>query len=268
MQRLFTGQALLRVPAIFWPAVRVLPTDGGVKPEQGVGLLNRKIRAERNWNTMLNKSLPCVRASKCGLQVNIHAIGDRGNRVTLDALSAANQANNPGRHRIEHSQIVAAEDFSRFSQLNLIASVQPTHATSDMYWAEERVGNERIRRAYAWQTFIQHGVPIALGSDFPVEKADPLLGFYAAVSRQDANRWPKNGWYAEQRLSREQALHGFTLGAAYAAFQENQIGSIEVGKHADFVVLSQNIMQIPIEQVLTTKILATYLNGKPIFVAE
>lgn len=209
-----------------------------------------------------------VRAASCGLQVNIHAIGDRGNQVSLDALAAASKQDNPGRHRIEHSQIVAPADFARFKSLGLIASVQPTHATSDMYWATDRVGKERIKGAYAWRTFIENGVPLALGSDFPVEKADPLLGFHAAVSRQDVKNWPAGGWYSDQALSRAEALHGFTLGAAYAAFQEDKIGSIEAGKKADFVVLSADIMTLPSEEILSAKVLATYLNGKAIYRAE
>lgn len=210
--------------------------------------------------TMLAK-----RAIECGLQVNIHAIGDRGNRVTLDVLEASIQSYNPGRHRIEHSQVIAPSDFHRFKDLGLIASVQPTHATSDMYWAEDRLGKDRIGGAYAWQRFIELGVPLALGSDFPVEKADPLLGFYAAVTRQDAKGWPAEGWYSNDRLSREQALLGFTLGAAYAAFQEEHLGSIQVGKRADFVVLSKDIMSIAPNEILTTDILATYIDGKPVF---
>ncbi|NND80883.1 MAG: amidohydrolase [Gammaproteobacteria bacterium] len=209
-----------------------------------------------------------TRAAECGLQINIHAIGDRGNRVTLDALAAASNADNPGRHRVEHAQVISAEDFARFNELDLIASVQPTHATSDMYWAEQRVGAERIKGAYAWQTFNDLGVPLALGSDFPVEKADPLLGFYAAVSRQDTKGWPEGGWYPTQTLTRQQALHGFTLGAAYAAFEEDKIGSIEAGKYADFVVLEKDIMQIPAAQIPGTKILQTWLNGAPIYSAK
>lgn len=208
-----------------------------------------------------------ARAAECGLQVNIHAIGDRGNQVTLNVLEDATNTvkQNPGRHRIEHSQVVAKADFQRFKDLNLIASVQPTHATSDMYWAQDRVGAERIKGAYAWQTFINLGIPLALGSDFPVERPDPLLGFYAAVSRQDTKGWPEDGWYSTQKLSREQALYGFTLGAAFAAFQEQQIGSLEAGKFADFVVLSQDIMEIPVADIPKTQILATYVNGKPVF---
>ena len=205
------------------------------------------------------------RAIECGLQVNIHAIGDRGNRVTLDVLEASVQSYNPGRHRIEHSQVISLSDFHRFKDLGLIASVQPTHATSDMYWAEDRLGPERIKGAYAWQRFIELGVPIALGSDFPVEKPDPLLGFYAAITRQDVKGWPEGGWYAGDRLSREQALYGFTQGAAYAAFQEEHLGSITVGKRADFVVLSNDIMSIAAKEILDTQILATYIDGKAVF---
>ena len=206
-----------------------------------------------------------TRAAKCGLQVNIHAIGDRGNQVTLNVLEAASKLDNPGRHRIEHSQIVDQGDFTRFKQLGLIASVQPTHATSDMYWAEDRVGAERIKGAYAWQRFLELGIPLALGSDFPVERPEPLEGFYAAVARQDAKGWPDTGWYPEQALSRQEALYGFTLGAAYAAFQETQLGSISVGKQADFVVLSQDIMQVPVNKLLDTEVTATYLNGQAIY---
>ena len=129
-----------------------------------------------------------TRSINCGLQVNIHAIGDRGNRVSLDVLQASQSEDNPGRHRIEHSQVIALEDLPRFKKLGLIASVQPTHATSDMYWAEDRVGEERIQGAYAWQKLTELGVPLALGSDFPVERADPLPGFHAAISRQDAKK--------------------------------------------------------------------------------
>ena len=210
--------------------------------------------------TMLAK-----RAVECGLQVNIHAIGDRGNRVTLDVLEASAQSYNPGRHRIEHSQVIALSDFHRFKDLDLIASVQPTHATSDMYWAEDRLGPDRIKGAYAWQRFVELGVPLALGSDFPVEKPDPLLGFYAAITRQDTKGWPDGGWYAGDRLSREQALYGFTQGTAYAAFQEEHLGSIATGKRADFVVLSKDIMSIPATEILTTNILATYIDGEAVF---
>ena len=207
------------------------------------------------------------RAMGCDLQVAAHAIGDRGNRVVLDALEAASEAypDNPGRHRIEHAQVVALEDLPRFKQLALIASVQPTHATSDMYWAEERVGPERIKGAYAWRKLRRLGISLALGSDFPVERVSPLLGFYAAITRQDARGWPDGGWYAGERLGRSEALHGFTLGAAFAAFQEDRVGSLEVGKHADLVILSDDIMEVPPIQILETKVLMTIVGGRIVF---
>ncbi len=205
------------------------------------------------------------RAVDCQLQVNVHAIGDRGNRVVLNAVEAAASDTNPGRHRVEHAQVIAVEDIPRFKKLGLIASMQPTHATSDMYWAEDRVGKVRIRGAYAWQRLTRFGVPLAFGSDFPVERAEPLEGFYAAITRQDAKGWPTEGWYPRERVSREQALHGFTMGAAYAAFQERQLGSLAAGKRADFVLLSDDIMTVAPEKILSTKVLATYIDGKPVF---
>ncbi len=206
-------------------------------------------------------------ALRCGFQVNTHAIGDRANRVVLDAYEAAIAAtgNTTGRHRIEHAQIVAPEDMERFAELNVIASMQPTHATSDMPWAEERVGAERIGGAYAWQTLLESGARLALGSDFPVEEVNPLLGFYAAVTRQDAEGHPEGGWHPEERLTREEALRGFTLGAAYAAFQEDDLGSIAPGKRADFVIFSEDIMQVPEEEILSAEVVATYLGGEAVY---
>jgi len=248
-----------------------LYSDGALG-SRGAALLSEYSDDPQNFGLLIESEQSLTthskRASSCGLQVNIHAIGDRGNRVTLNVLEAVNDASNPGRHRIEHSQVIALQDFQRFKDLNLIASVQPTHATSDMYWAEQRVGAERIKGAYAWQTFNDLGIPLALGSDFPVEKPHPLLGFYAAVARQDANGWPKGGWYPKEKLTREQALHGFTLGAAYSAFQEKQLGSISVGKFADFVVLSNDIMTVPEKEILHTNVLKTYINGKIVFSAS
>jgi predicted amidohydrolase YtcJ len=208
------------------------------------------------------------RAMECGLQVNTHAIGDRANRIVLDVYeqAIAEAGGGPGRHRIEHAQVVVTpDDIERFAPLGVIASMQPTHATSDMPWAQERVGPDRIRGAYAWRTFLDSGARLALGSDFPVEEVSPLLGFYAAVTRQDADGAPDDGWYPEQRLTREEALRGFTLDAAYAAFMEDSIGSLESGKRADFVVLSHDIMTVPEEEILETEVVATYLDGAPIY---
>ncbi len=210
------------------------------------------------------------RALTCGFQINTHAIGDRANRVVLDAYAEAMQATGHvvGRHRIEHAQILAPSDIARFAELNVIASVQPTHATSDMYWAEDRLGAERIEGAYAWRSILEAGGRLALGSDFPVEDVNPLEGFHAAVTRQDAEGWPEGGWQPEQRLTREEALRGFTLDAAYAAYQEDDLGSLTPGKRADFVILSQDIMQVPAGEILDTEVVATYLGGERIYRAE
>ena len=209
-------------------------------------------------------------AMACGLQVNTHAIGDRGNREVLDAYERAMEetGGGPGRHRIEHAQVVSLEDIERIARLGVIASVQPTHATSDMPWAEERVGPDRIKGAYAWRRLLDAGARLALGSDFPVERVPPLLGFHAAVTRQDADMNPAGGWYGNQALSRKEALRGFTLDAAYAGFMEDEVGSLEPGKRADFVVLSQDLMHVPPEQILSTQILATVVDGDPVYVAE
>ena len=207
-------------------------------------------------------------AMACGFQVNTHAIGDRANRVVLNAYEEAMQAlgHTAGRHRIEHAQIIHPDDIPRFRELGVIASMQPTHATSDMYWAADRLGEERLQGAYAWRSFLDYGVRIAFGSDFPVEEVNPLLGFYAAVSRQDAEGWPEGGWLPHQRPTRMEALKGFTMYAAYAAFQEDEIGSLSPGKFADFVVLSKDIMKIPTIEILEAEVLATYLGGEPIYV--
>ncbi len=208
-----------------------------------------------------------ARALECGFQINTHAIGDRANRVALDAYEHAmlQTGRTLGRHRIEHAQVLALGDIPRFAALGVIASVQPTHATSDMYWAEDRVGPERVEGAYAWRSLLDAGARLALGSDFPVEQVNPLLGFYAAVTRQDADGFPPGGWQPEQRLSREEALRGFTLDAAYAAFMEAQVGSITPGKYADFVLLSRDIMTVAPLEILETEVVATYLGGEAVY---
>jgi len=199
-------------------------------------------------------------AVDCGYQVNTHAIGDMGNRVLLDAYEAAG-VTPEGRHRDEHTQIIELSEIQRFRKMGIIASMQPTHATSDLNMAEDRLGPYRIKGGYAWKSLLEAGVPLALGSDFPVEKSDPLLGFFAAVTRQTEDLYPEGGWYPEERLTREETLYGFTKGAAYAAFQDDVLGSIESGKHADFLVLSHDIMTIPPPQILETQIAATFFAG-------
>ncbi|HAY37147.1 MAG TPA: amidohydrolase, partial [Bacteroidetes bacterium] len=204
------------------------------------------------------------RALDCGYQINTHAIGDRANRVLLEGYEAAG-ATPAGRHRDEHTQIVALEDIPRFQKLGIIASMQPTHATSDLNMAEDRLGPHRIKGGYAWRTLKDAGIPLAFGSDFPVEKSNPLDGFFASVTRQTQDLLPEGGWYPEERLTREETLAAFTKDNAFAAFQENQLGSLSPGKYADFVVLSSDIMTIPSPQILEATVVATFVGGEMIY---
>jgi len=194
----------------------------------------------------------------------VHAIGDRANTLALDILSkaAAEAMVENRRNRIEHAQILRAEDIPRFAQMGIIASMQPTHATSDMPWAERRVGRERIAGAYAWKSLLDAGAHLAFGSDFPVEDSNPLLGLYAARTRQDAKGNPPGGWLPEQKLDGEQALRGFTTGAAYASFAEDVRGMLRPGMDADFVALSVDPVDDPPRQLLTGKALLTVVAGK------
>jgi predicted amidohydrolase YtcJ len=203
----------------------------------------------------------------CGLQAGIHAIGDRANRQVLDIYQKLipGYPENPGRHRVEHAQILHLADVPRFKQLDVIAAMQPTHATSDMYWADERLGEDRLAGAYAWKSLLESGAMLAFGSDFPVERVDPMLGIYAAVSRQDAEGWPPGGWQPQERLSREAAIRAFTLDAAYAGFMEQETGSLEVGKQADFIILDRDIMQVPEKEILETRVLETWVGGKRVY---
>jgi predicted amidohydrolase YtcJ len=204
---------------------------------------------------------------RTGFQVNTHAIGDRGNRVALDAFAAALKAVPTADHRfrIEHAQHLSPDDIPRFAQLGVIPSMQASHQTSDMRWAETRVGHERIRGAYAWRSLLNTGVVIPNGSDFPVEKVNPLISFHSAVTRQDETNWPAGGWYPDQVMTREEALRSMTIWPAYAAFQEKELGSLVAGKYADFVVLDRDIMQVPVTDILATRVLATYLGGRIVY---
>jgi len=210
-----------------------------------------------------------AKAKRCGVQVATHAIGDRGNRVSLDVYAEALGAAAAGDHRwrIEHAQVLAAADLPRLAAMRVIASMQPTHATSDMPWAGDRVGPQRIVGAYAWRQLRDSGARLALGSDFPVESVDPRLGLYSAVSRADAAGKPAGGWMPQEKLTAYEALRGFTLDAAYAGFAEGELGSLAAGKRADFVVLAEDPLAVPGAALRSLLVRATYVDGKPVYEA-
>lgn len=198
-------------------------------------------------------------------QMCTHAIGDSGNRVVLNTYAKHLLPGNDMRWRIEHAQVVNPMDLQLFRDLNIIPSVQPTHATSDMYWAGERLGKDREKNAYAYrQLLIQVGW-MPLGTDFPVEDIDPLKTFYAAIARKDASGWPENGYQFENALPRTDALRGMTIWAARSNFEEQEKGSLEKGKFADFIILDKDLLKIDEKEILGTRVLSTYLNGEKIF---
>jgi len=210
----------------------------------------------------------CHLAYENNYQINTHAIGDSANRVMLHLYGKYLKGKNDRRWRIEHAQVIAPDDFKLFAEYSIVPSVQPTHATSDMYWAEDRLGNERIKYAYAYKDLLQQNGWIAAGSDFPVEEINPLFGFYAAVVRKDQNNWPKKGFEPENAISRQDALKAMTIWAAKSNFEENEKGSIEQGKFADFVVTEQDLMTAPENELFKVKVLQTYIGGKNVFTAN
>jgi predicted amidohydrolase YtcJ len=206
------------------------------------------------------------KANRMGFQVGIHAIGDLGNRLALNSYDKAQGGQpSPLRNRIEHAQIISLQDIPRFAELGVIASMQATHATSDKNMAEDRIGPERILGGYAWRRLLDSGAVIANGSDFPVELSNPFHGLYAAVTRQGRDGEPHGGWYADQALTREEALHSFTLAAAYAANQEDRLGSLEPGKWADFIVIDRDYFEIPAAEIDDIKVLQTWVSGELVF---
>lgn len=200
-----------------------------------------------------------------GFQMNTHCIGDSANRLILDIYGEILKGKNDLRWRIEHSQVVNNSDFEKFSKYSIIPSVQPTHATSDMYWAEERLGKERLAGAYAYKKLLLQNGFLSIGSDFPVESVNPLLGFYAAVSRKDLSGFPDSGFQSENALTREEALRGMTIWAAFSNFEEYEKGSIEPGKLADFILLDKDIMKIDINEVPNVKVIMTVSGGEIVF---
>lgn len=200
-----------------------------------------------------------------GFQMCTHCIGDSANRLILEIYGSILKGKNDKRWRIEHAQVVNKDDFKKFGDFSIIPSVQPTHATSDMEWAKDRLGEERVKGAYAWKEFIKNAGMIAAGSDFPVEDINPLYGFYAAVVRKDLKGNPENGYQMENAISREEALKAMTIWAAFSNFEENEKGSITPGKFADFVILDQDIMKASEKELPNIKVLYTFINGEKVF---
>lgn len=253
-----------------WIRAVKLYADGALG-SRGAALLNPY--ADDPHNNGLLVSSPdhlrdvAVRALKAGFQVATHAIGDRGNRVVLDAYEAALQAVPKADHRfrVEHAQVLSAADIPRFARLGVIPSMQGVHQASDMTWAPTRLGYARTLGAYAWRSLLNTGVVIPNGSDFPVERTNPLFSFHASVTRTNDDGWPAGGWFPAEKMTREEALRSMTLWPAFAAFQEQVMGSLSPGKYADFVILDHDIMTVPEDRILQTRVVATYLNGKPVY---
>lgn len=223
-------------------------------------------RPESKGLLQLQRSGLVARLRACrdaGFQACVHAIGDAANRLVLDVYEETLGAAARGDHRwrIEHAQVIAPDDLPRFARLGVIASVQPTHATSDMNMTELRLGAERLRGVHAWQSLLRSGARLALGSDFPVEHENPLWGMFAAIARTDHDGRPPGGWRAEEALGREQALRGFTLDAAFASFQETELGSLSPGKRADFVVLPEDPLAVDLSRLVSMRPISTWIGG-------
>ena len=247
----------------------------GALGSRGAALLEKYADADSSGfltNTEENLRPLFDTALRRGIQVQTHAIGDRGNRFVLDLYEAALKAVPPAdrkvpkpRWRIEHAQIVSPSDIPRFAKLGVIPSMQPSHAIGDLFFAPSRLGKERLAGAYAWQSLLKSGAIIPAGSDAPVERGEPMIEFYAAVARKDQNGFSADGWHPEQAVSRTQALKMFTAWPALAAFEEKDKGSIEVGKLADLTVLSADIMKIPPPEILKTRCMMTVIAGEVVF---
>lgn len=208
-----------------------------------------------------------IARDKAGFQLNFHAIGDRANRVALDVFEAVAKANGPRdrRDRIEHAQLVAPEDFPRFASLKVIASMQPSHQTTDMRWAEERVGRERLKGAYAWATMLKNGVRLAFGTDYDVEPISPFRGLYACVTRERPEGGPKNGWEPQEKISLEDCIRAYTSGSAYAQFEEGRKGELKPGEYADFIILSNDLTKVSPSQYTKTAVIRTVVGGRIVY---
>ncbi len=239
----------------------------GALGSRGAAMKNAYSDRDNHFGAMIFKPKRyteiAAQIAKSKYQMNTHAIGDSANAHILKTYKLALKGQKDRRWKIEHAQIVASKDFDMFD--NIVPSIQPTHATSDMYWAKDRVGQKRMKGAYAYKDLLNKYGSVALGTDFPVERVSPFLTFYAAAIRKDTDNYPAEGFQMENALTREQTLRGMTIWAAHSNFEENEKGSIEVGKFADFVILNQNIMEIEGSKIPNTKVTATYINGEKVY---
>lgn len=248
-----------------------LYSDGALG-SRGACLINPYSDDPGNYGMIINDTTELREiaelAAEIDYQVNTHCIGDSANRVILKIYEATIGSVNDHRWRIEHAQVIHEDDFKYFEMYDIIPSVQPTHATSDMRWAEDRLGPHRVQFAYAYQKLLEKAGKLALGTDFPVERINPLETFYAAIARMDKEGNPVGGFQMDDALSREDALRGMTIWPAFSNFEDQKKGSLETGKDADFVILTQDIMKIPVEEILTTFVESTYLDGELVYSAQ
>jgi predicted amidohydrolase YtcJ len=208
-----------------------------------------------------------IERDKAGFQLAFHAIGDRANRIALDVFEAVAQVNGPRdrRDRIEHAQLVAPGDFPRFAALHVIASMQPSHETTDMRWTEDRVGPERAKGSYAWASMLRNGVRLAFGTDYDVEPISPMRGLYACVTRELPEGGPKDGWQPQEKISLEDCIRAYTSGSAYAEFEEGKKGELKTGEYADFIILSNDLTKVPPSEYVKTRVLQTVAGGRTVY---
>jgi predicted amidohydrolase YtcJ len=211
-----------------------------------------------------------IERDKAGFQLNFHAIGDRANRVALDVFAAVAKTNGPRdrRDRVEHAQILAPEDLPRFAQLKVIASMQPSHETTDMRWAGLRIGPDRSKGAYAWASLQKSGARLAFGTDYPVEPLNPMRGLYACVTRELPDGGPPGGWQPQEKISLDDCIRAYTSGSAYAQFEEGKKGELKAGECADFIILSDDLTKIPPQQYTKTTVLLTVVGGRTVYVQD
>ncbi len=208
-----------------------------------------------------------IERDRAGFQLAFHAIGDKANRVALDVFEAVAKANPPRdrRDRVEHAQVVAPEDLPRFAKLNVIASMQPSHETTDMRWAEQRIGPDRLKGAYAWATMLKNGVHLAFGTDYDVEPINPMRGLYACVTRELPEGGPAGGWQPQEKISLDDCIRAYTIGSAYAQFEEGKKGALKTGQYADFIILSNDLTKIPPSEYIKTEVLRTVVGGRTVY---